>query len=124
MVEGTHYIPVQTLNHFMVDIFTKLGTPPDEAKIIADVLISSDFRGIESHGVGRLKMYYDRIKTGWQKATSNLEIVRQSPTTALIDGNNGMGHVIAYRSMQLAIEKAKRIRNGFGSSTPFNPFWY
>jgi LDH2 family malate/lactate/ureidoglycolate dehydrogenase len=113
MVEGTHYIPVQTLYQFMVDVFSKLGTPADEAKIIADVLISSDLRGIESHGVGRLKMYYDRIKTGWQKATSNFEIIRQSPTTALIDGNNGMGHVIAYRSMQLAIEKAKQY--GMGS---------
>ena len=107
MAEGTVYLPVDTLRHFMVDVFVGVGVPKEEADICADVLIASDLRGIESHGVGRLKMYYDRIKQGVQKATTNFEIVREGPTTAVVDGHHGMGMVIGVRAMQMAIDKAK-----------------
>ena len=63
-MEEVAYIPVEVIHAFMVDVFTGLGTPPEEARICADVLIASDQRGIESHGVGRLKYYYDRIRPG------------------------------------------------------------
>ena len=107
MDKGTVYLPVDTLRRFMVDVFVGVGVPKDEADICADVLIASDLRGIESHGVGRLKMYYDRIKQGVQKATTNFEIVREGPTTAVVDGHHGMGMVIGVRAMQMAIDKAK-----------------
>lgn len=97
----------------MIDTFTGIGVPVGDAKICADVLIASDLRGIESHGIGRLKMYYDRIKTGIQQPVTNFEVVRESPTTALVDGHHGMGHVIAHRAMTIAIEKAKKY--GMGS---------
>ncbi len=113
MIEGTCLISVKTLQQFMEDVFKGVGVPAADAQIIADVLISSDLRGIESHGVGRLKMYYDRIKNGTHKAVSNFEIVRESPTTAVIDGHHGMGHVIAYHAMQMAIKKANTY--GMGS---------
>jgi LDH2 family malate/lactate/ureidoglycolate dehydrogenase len=71
-------------------------------------LIESDKRGIDSHGVNRLKpVYYDRIKNGTQYPMTNFEIVRESPTTAVVDGHRGMGQVIAKKSMDLAIDKAK-----------------
>jgi LDH2 family malate/lactate/ureidoglycolate dehydrogenase len=101
-------IPVETLRQFMKDVFGKLGVPADEAAICADVLIASDVRGIDSHGVGRLKYYYDRIKAGVQSTATHWEIVRETETTAVVDGHHGMGHVIAQRSMSLAIEKARR----------------
>jgi L-2-hydroxycarboxylate dehydrogenase (NAD+) len=110
---GSVYIPVEVLHQFMVDTFVGVGVPEDDAKISADVLIMSDLRGIESHGVGRLKMYYDRIKSGLHIPVTNFEVVRDGPTTAVVDGHHGMGHVIAYRSMQMAIEKAKKY--GMGS---------
>jgi L-2-hydroxycarboxylate dehydrogenase (NAD+) len=101
------YVSVETMRNFTKDVFTHLGVPAADADICADVLIASDLRGIESHGIGRLKMYYDRIKSGQQEAVTNFEIVRESPTTAVVDGNHGMGMVVAKRAMQLAINKAK-----------------
>jgi len=93
---------------FMRDVFIALGTPREEAEVIADVLITSDKRGIESHGMGRCKpIYYDRIKAGILNPRTHFEVVRETPTTAVVDGHNGMGHVIAKRCMQMAIDKAK-----------------
>ncbi len=106
-------IPVDQLEGFMRDVFTASGVPAEDAAICADVLITSDLRGIESHGIGRLKMYYDRIKAGILQPVTSLETVRESATTALVDAHHGMGMVVAYRSMQLAIEKAHHY--GMGS---------
>jgi len=117
MVE-TAYIPVDTIEHFMIDVFQALGVPEDEARICADVLITSDLRGIESHGVGRLKYYYDRIQAGVQFTTTEMEIVKETETTALVDGHHGMGHVIAYRAMRMAIDKARQ--HGLGAVTVRN----
>ena len=100
------FVPVDIIENFMVDVFHGLGVPQDEARICADVLITSDLQGIESHGVGRLKYYYDRIKAGVQFTETEMEIVKETETTALVDGHHGMGHVIAYRSMRLAMAKA------------------
>lgn len=113
MEQATYYIAADELRSFMIDVFRGAGVPDEDARICADVLITSDLRGIESHGVQRLKMYFDRIRSGIQKAVTEYEIVREGPTTALVDGHHGMGHVIGYRSMQMAIEKAKKY--GMGS---------
>jgi L-2-hydroxycarboxylate dehydrogenase (NAD+) len=111
MPEST-YILIDVIEAFIVDVFTTLGVPEDEAAICADVLIASDLRGIESHGVGRLKYYYDRIKRGQHRVETEIEVVRKSETTALLDGHHGMGHVVAYRAMQMAIDKARQYGTG------------
>jgi LDH2 family malate/lactate/ureidoglycolate dehydrogenase len=113
MPDDAVYIPVDTLQNFIRDTFIKLGVPADEAQVCSEVLITSDLRGIESHGIGRLKYYYDRIKSGQHKVITNLEIVRESPTTAVVDGHDGMGMIVATRAMQMAIDKAKQY--GMGS---------
>jgi len=100
------HLPVDDLKHFIETTFIKLGVPLEDAKICADILISSDLHGIESHGIGRLRMYVDRIKSGQIEKKAALEIVRESPTTAVIDGHHGLGMVIGYHSMNLAIKKA------------------
>jgi LDH2 family malate/lactate/ureidoglycolate dehydrogenase len=105
--ERTCVVPVDVLETFLSDVFCKLGVPQDDARICADVLIASDLHGIESHGIQRLKMYYDRIRQGLQVPVTQVEIVRESPTTAVVDGHHGMGHVVAYRSMEMAIAKAR-----------------
>jgi L-2-hydroxycarboxylate dehydrogenase (NAD+) len=92
----------------MCDVFFNLGVPHEDAKIIAEVLISSDLRGIESHGLQRCKMYYDRIKQGILEVKTKIDVVKDGPTTALWDGNNGLGHIIGYKAMKTAIEKAKK----------------
>jgi len=95
------------LENFMKDVFIGLGVPKEDAEIIADVLITSDLRGIDSHGIQRCKMYYDRIREGIYNPKTEIEIVSDNMATAIIDGKCGMGHVIAYKAMKLAIEKAK-----------------
>ncbi len=102
----SRYIPVDTVSKFIVNVFEALGVPSGDAAQCADVLIAADLRGIESHGVGRLKYYYDRIVAGVQSTKTEMEIVRESEATALVDGHHGMGHVIAHRSMRLAMDKA------------------
>ena len=106
----------------MKEVFIELNVPPEDAEICADILIQSDLRGIESHGCQRLKMYYDRIVQGIQSPTTKLTIKKETATTARIDAGHGMGHVAAYRAMELAIKKANEFGIGaisVGNSTHF-----
>jgi L-2-hydroxycarboxylate dehydrogenase (NAD+) len=100
-------IPVHTLQEFVEGVFLALGTPPDDARICAEVLVASDLQGIESHGVCRLRVYYERIRAGVQQVRTEIEIVKETETTALVDGHHGMGAVIAFRAMRLAMDKAR-----------------
>ena len=113
------YVPVDVVERFIVEAFVRLGTPQEDARICAEVLIASDLRGIESHGVGRLKVYCDRIRAGIQSVQTEMEIVKETDTTAVVDGHHGMGPVVAFRSMRLAITRARQhglgavaVRNG------------
>ena len=111
--EDVVWVDFDLLERFMVDVFKSVGVPAEDAKICANVLITSDKRGIDSHGIGRLKpIYIDRIREGTQKPVTEFEIVKESPTTAVVDGHDGMGHVIAYKSMKIAIEKARKFGMG------------
>ncbi len=106
--DQVYWVDFDTLESFMRAVFEGQGVPPEDAAVCAEVLITSDKRGIDSHGVGRLKhIYYDRIKQGIQHPVTNFEIVKDTPTTAVVDGHDGMGHVIAKRCMQMAIDKAR-----------------
>jgi len=107
-----YYIPVETAKRLIVGVFTKLGVPQHEAEICSEVLIASDLSGIESHGIGRLKMYYDRIKLGVQKPLTMIDVIKDKAATAVWDGNHGMGHVIAFKAMNAAIEKARQFGLG------------
>ena len=112
-LEKNENLSFETINSFIVDVFKGVGVPAEDAAICADVLTESDRRGIASHGIARLKtIYYDRIKEGIQFPVTNFEIVREGPTTAVVDGHDGMGMVIAKRSMQMAIDKAKKFGMG------------
>jgi len=102
------YVNANYLKDFVKDVFIKVNVPKNHAKIIADVLITSDLRGIESHGIQRCKMYYDRIKAGIYNPKTKIKVIIDNKTTAVLDGGCGMGHVVAYKAMKLAIEKAKK----------------
>ncbi len=111
--EQVVWIDFDTMESFMSDVFCELGVPEDDARICADALIAADKRGIDSHGIGRLKsVYYDRIREGIQMPVTRFEVVRETPATALVDGHNGMGHLIGYKAMELAIEKARQTGMG------------
>jgi len=110
------WISFDTMENFMVDVFKGVGVPEQDARVCAEVLITSDKRGIDSHGISRLKpIYYDRIKMGIQNPITNFEIVREGRTTAVIDGHDGMGHVVAKRAMEMTIEKAREYGMGMVS---------
>lgn len=98
---------------FMVDVLQKAGIPTEDAKIVSDVLLQADKFGFDSHGVNRLKaIYLDRIKLGILKPVTEIEVVKDGLATAVVDGHNGMGQVIAFHSMQMAIAKAKKYGMG------------
>ena len=103
----------KTAENFIRDAFIGVGVPEEDAKIVVDVLLESDRRGIESHGCNRFKpIYIDRINDGIQNPVTNFEIVKETETTAVVDGHDGMGQVIGYKSMQMAIDKAKKYGMG------------
>lgn len=113
MKETRPFIEWKTAEDFMVAVFEKYGVPKADARICADVLLESDRRGIESHGCNRFKpIYIDRIKEGILNPKTEYEIIRETATTAVVDGHNGIGMVIGTRAMQLAIDKAKEYGMG------------
>ena len=123
MEQRVVWVAFDAMERFMVDVFKSVGVPEEDARVCADVLITADKRGIDSHGTGRLKtIYYDRIRQGIQQPVTRFEIVKEGPTTAVIDGHDGMGMVIAKRAMQMAIDKAKKY--GLGMTAVRNSTHY
>lgn len=108
MQETRPFVPWDVMNNFMIDAFKGYGVPEEDAKICADVLLESDRRGIESHGCNRFKpIYIDRIVKGTLLPVTEIEILKETPTTVVMDAHDGMGMVASYRMMEKLIEKAK-----------------
>ncbi|MBE6368539.1 MAG: Ldh family oxidoreductase [Lentisphaerae bacterium] len=103
----TFYLDFNTLESFMRDVFIAEGVPSDDAALCANVLITADKLGIDSHGIGRLKpIYIDRIRAGIQSAVTNVEFVRRNAAVAVVDAHDGMGMVAAKAAMDFAIDAA------------------
>ncbi|AEF86172.1 malate dehydrogenase [Treponema primitia ZAS-2] len=113
MAQNIVYESFDKMEALMKDVFIKVGVPEVDAAVCAEILIESDKRGIDSHGVGRFKpIYIDRINDGIQNPVTNFEVVKDGLTTAVVDGHDGMGQVIGKRSMQMALDKAKKYGMG------------
>ncbi len=95
------------LKRFCEDCFQKFGFSEGESRIITDVLLLSDLYGIESHGMQRLVRYHKGIEKGLIKIDAKPEVVFETPVSAVIEGNDGMGQLVSHNAMKLAIEKAK-----------------
>ena len=109
----TNIVDWKTITSFVTDAFVGYGIPRKDAEICADILLESDKRGIESHGVNRFKpIYLDRIKAGIQKPVTEFEVIKDFAATAVVDGHDGMGQVVGYKAMTMAIEKAKKYGTG------------
>jgi len=101
-------VSFEKIEAFMNAVFEKVGVPLEDAKICSEILLESDKRGIDSHGVNRFKpIYIDRIKRGILHPKTNIEVIKDFKATAVIDGHDGMGMVISKYAMDLAIKKAK-----------------
>lgn len=110
------------LRTFTHSIFIKMGCSEEHAALATDVLIKSDLRGIDSHGVARLSGYVRLWEKKRINATPNIKIVHETPTTATIDGDAGLGLVVAPFAMQVAIEKAEKYGSGWVSVKNSNHF--
>ena len=114
--ETRPYVPWDLVNNFMIDAFKAVGVPEEDAKICADVLLESDRRGIESHGCNRFKpIYIDRINAGIQKPITEYEVLKETPTTLVVDAHDGMGMVASYKAMKSIIAKAKNYGLGMAA---------
>jgi len=102
----------EPLTEFCQRVFEKMGVPPKDAFTTADVLVRADLRGIESHGVARLRRYYTGLKNGVMVAKPTLKVVRESPVTALVDGGAALGQVAGKWAMEMAMGKA--LKSGIG----------
>lgn len=102
------YFPYETLKKLSMDAFQKFGFTEKEADIIQDVLLTSDLFGIQSHGMQRMVRYHKGITSGLIKIASKGKVVFETPISAVIDGEDGMGQLLGHKAMEMAIEKAKK----------------
>ena len=112
----------QRLAEFTTAIFSRIGCPKEEAIIATKTLLSADLRGIDSHGIARLIGYVRLWEVKRVNATPDIRIIHESPSTAVVDGDSGLGLVVAPFAMQVAIEKAKNAGTGWVSVQNSNHF--
>ncbi|MEN8153079.1 MAG: Ldh family oxidoreductase [Acidobacteriota bacterium] len=100
-------VKTKELESFTIEVLNKYGLSMEDAEITAKVLLSADQRGIESHGVARLKRYTDGIKSGIIKSSPDIKTIVETPVSLVVDGDGGMGQPITYNTMDRCIKKAK-----------------
>jgi L-2-hydroxycarboxylate dehydrogenase (NAD+) len=103
----------EQLKNFTQSVFIKIGCPEDQAQQASEVLLSADLRGVDSHGVARLVGYVRLWEAGRVNPSPNVKVVHETPSTALIDGDGGLGLVVAPVAMEKAIEKARNAGSGW-----------
>ncbi|MFW5759842.1 MAG: Ldh family oxidoreductase [Cyclobacteriaceae bacterium] len=113
---------IQYLKKFCQDVFEKIGCPQDQAALAADVLLAADLRGVDSHGVARLAGYIRLWESGRINSNPNIKVVHETPSTAVIDGDSGLGLVVAPKAMEVAMEKARQAGTGWVSVRNSNHF--
>ena len=111
-----------TLRNFTENVFKKMGCSDEHAQLSADVLIKADLRGIDSHGVARLTGYVRLWEKKRINPTPNIRIVHETATTATVDGDAGLGLVVAPFAMKIAIEKAEKYGSGWVAVKNSNHF--
>ena len=126
--QGTLY-PVEVLREFTRQAFTKAGVPADDAEVVTDNLIEANLRGVDTHGITRLlAIYVKRLRAGIVNARPDIKIVAESPAAITVDGDNGLGAVVATWAMREAIRRASeagacwagvRHSNHFGATAYF-----
>src|SRR6266404_6028789 len=114
-VAETQLFPPEELFEFSVRVFRHMGVPEEDARTAATVLQAADLRGIDSHGVARLHTYFDLLQAGRIDPEPNVTIVRESPSTATVDGGNGLGLVVGPKANAIAMEKALAVGSGWVS---------
>lgn len=107
MSEKDAVVPLAVLRQFGDDILQHVGVAPDDAALVADALVKADARGMHSHGITRLPVYTRRILMGGARARTTGRVLSETPATLLLDGEDGIGQVVAARAMRESIRKAR-----------------
>ena len=113
---------VDYLEKFTRTVFEKMGCSPEDAKMATDVFIAAELRGYSSHGMIRIKDYFQLWQARRINVNPDVKIVHESPSTAVVDGDGAIGMIAATKSMQIAIEKAKSAGTGWVSTRGSNHF--
>ena len=112
----------EQLSGFTKELFTHIGCNEDDATLATKTLLSADLRGVDSHGIARLSGYVRLWEVKRVNACAEIKILHQTPSTATVDGDSGLGLVVAPKAMQMAIEKAKAVGTGWVSVQNSNHF--
>ena len=110
------------LQDFSLAIFGKIGCPENQAKLATEVLLKADLRGIDSHGIARLSGYVRLWEKKRVNSSPSIKIVHESPSTAVVDGDSGLGLVVAPKAMEIAISKARQAGTGWVAVKNSNHF--
>jgi LDH2 family malate/lactate/ureidoglycolate dehydrogenase len=117
------WVDFSVLENFMRDVLAAYGVPEGDAKTVADVILEADRRGIDSHGIGRFKPHYlDRFDEGVMRPVTRIDVVRDEAACAVLDGNNGLGHVVGKAAMELAIARAEKYGVGMAAARNSNHY--
>ncbi|MBM4330617.1 MAG: Ldh family oxidoreductase [Deltaproteobacteria bacterium] len=108
-------VSFEDLKNFCAQAYQKVGVPDAEAEIVADLLVRSDLRGVDTHGVTRLPIYIQRLQKGYVRPACTISVVKEKGPTAFLEAHGSMGHMAAYRAMEKAIEKAEEFGLGWVS---------
>lgn len=114
--------PFASLEKFTKEVFKYMGCPADQVDLATEVLLNADLRGIDSHGIARLSGYFRLWEAKRINANPNIRVVHETPSTAVIDGDGGLGLVVAPRAMEVAIQKAKNAGTGWVAVKNSNHF--
>src|SRR5271155_2089003 len=107
MTENDSRVPAEQLTAFIARAFAAAGLPDADAETLSKLMVEADLRGSDTHGVIRLPLYVRRIRAGGINVRPDIRVVSERASAALIDGDNGMGHLVMRRAAALAFEKAK-----------------
>lgn len=113
---------VDELRNFTINTFLAIGCSQEDAELATDVLIKADLRGIDSHGIARLIGYVRLWEAGRINPTPKIKVVHETPSTAVVDGDSGLGLVVAPQAMTIAMDKADKVGTGWVSVKNSNHF--
>ncbi len=106
-------VNADALKNYVTEVFLRLGVRRDDALVTADNLVTADLRGVESHGVQRLRFYVGKIQKGLLDPRAMVSVVRETPATALVDGGNGLGQPAGKFGMEICLRKAEQVGGAF-----------
>ena len=107
ITEATRRVPADAVRSFMTDAFCACGLPQSDAATVADAMLEADLSGSDAHGIFRLPGYVRALKRGHINPRANIRVVERAAATALVNGDNGMGHLVVTYAANLAVEIAR-----------------